>query len=115
MRSSACSTTRPASSSSSVRWKRPTGPCTTVAAVVYKNNSDGKGNSYGCHENYLMDRATPFARIVTVVSPHFITRQIYCGAGKVGARRRPMTVDRWTSRSPSGPSSSKNRWASRRR
>ncbi|MDQ3312867.1 MAG: proteasome accessory factor PafA2 family protein, partial [Actinomycetota bacterium] len=32
--------------------------------VVYKNNSDGKGNSYGCHENYLMARATPFGQIV---------------------------------------------------
>ena len=52
--------------------------------VVYKNNSDGKGNSYGCHENYLMDRATPFGRIVHGATPHFITRQIYCGAGKVG-------------------------------
>ena len=52
--------------------------------VVYKNNSDGKGNSYGCHENYLMDRAVPFGRIVTHVTPHFITRQIFTGAGKVG-------------------------------
>ena len=52
--------------------------------VVYKNNSDGKGNSYGCHENYLMARQVPFARIVTHVMPHFITRQIYTGAGKVG-------------------------------
>ncbi len=52
--------------------------------VVYKNNSDGKGNSYGCHENYLMDRAVPFGRIVSHVTPHFITRQIFCGAGKVG-------------------------------
>ena len=52
--------------------------------VVYKNNSDGKGNSYGTHENYLMDRGVPFARIVQHVMPHFITRQIYCGAGKVG-------------------------------
>jgi Pup amidohydrolase len=52
--------------------------------VVYKNNSDGKGNSYGCHENYMMDRAVPFARIVQHVMPHFVTRQIYCGAGKVG-------------------------------
>src|SRR5262245_39573255 len=34
------------------------------AIVVYKNNSDGKGNSYGCHENYLMDRQVPFGRIV---------------------------------------------------
>jgi proteasome accessory factor A len=52
--------------------------------VVYKNNSDRKGNSYGCHENYLMDRAVPFGRIVTHVTPHFITRQIFTGAGKVG-------------------------------
>ena len=52
--------------------------------VVYKNNSDGKGNSYGTHENYLMDRAVPFAKIAQYVMPHFITRQIYTGAGKVG-------------------------------
>jgi proteasome accessory factor A len=53
--------------------------------LVHKNNSDGKGNSYGCHENYLMDRAVPFARIVSHVMPHFITRQIFTGAGKVGS------------------------------
>ena len=53
--------------------------------VIYKNNSDGKGNSYGTHENYLMDRAVPFGRIVQHVMPHFVTRQIYCGAGKVGS------------------------------
>ena len=52
--------------------------------VVYKNNSDGKGNSYGCHENYLMDRQLPFGRIVTHVMAHFITRQIFTGSGKVG-------------------------------
>ncbi len=52
--------------------------------VVYKNNSDGKGNSYGCHENYLMARSVPFSRIVTHVTPHFVTRQIFTGAGKVG-------------------------------
>ena len=53
--------------------------------VIYKNNSDGKGNSYGTHENYLMDRAAPFTRIVAGVTPHFVTRQIFAGAGKVGA------------------------------
>src|SRR5437764_6596559 len=53
--------------------------------VVYKNNSDRKGNSYGTHENYLMDRAVPFGRIVRHVMPHFVTRQIYTGAGKVGS------------------------------
>ena len=53
--------------------------------VTYKNNSDGKGNSYGCHENYLVDRATPFGRIVSQITPHFVTRQVFCGAGKVGS------------------------------
>ena len=52
--------------------------------LIHKNNSDGKGNSYGCHENYLVDRAVPFARIVQRVTPHLVTRQIFCGAGKVG-------------------------------
>src|ERR1700733_7990508 len=53
--------------------------------VVYKNNSDSKGNSYGTHENYLMDRAVPFARIAHLITPHFVTRQIFAGAGKVGS------------------------------
>jgi Pup amidohydrolase len=52
--------------------------------VIYKNNSDGKGNTYGCHENYLMSRDTPFGRIAGQITSHFVTRQIYCGAGKVG-------------------------------
>ena len=52
--------------------------------VVYKNNSDGKGNSYGCHENYLVAREVPFGRIVAQITPHFVTRQVFCGAGKVG-------------------------------
>ncbi|MFZ4585026.1 MAG: depupylase/deamidase Dop [Acidimicrobiia bacterium] len=52
--------------------------------VVYKNNSDGKGNSYGCHENFLLDRATPFGSIVRAMLPWFVTRQVFAGAGKVG-------------------------------
>ena len=56
--------------------------------VVYKNNSDGKGNSYGCHENYLMDRATPFARIVSHATAHMVTRQVFTGSGKVGAEHQ---------------------------
>ncbi|MFM7684914.1 MAG: depupylase/deamidase Dop [Actinomycetota bacterium] len=52
--------------------------------LCHKNNSDGKGNSYGCHENYLMDRQTPFGRIVNQITPHFVTRQVVVGAGKVG-------------------------------
>ncbi len=53
--------------------------------VVYKNNSDGKGNSYGCHENYLVDRAVPFVQLVRNLIPWFVTRQVFCGAGKVGS------------------------------
>jgi proteasome accessory factor A len=59
--------------------------------VVYKNNSDRKGNSYGCHENYLMDRHVPFGRIVVHAMAHFITRQIFTGAGKVGSEAAGVT------------------------
>ncbi|MGH9076549.1 MAG: depupylase/deamidase Dop [Acidimicrobiales bacterium] len=52
--------------------------------LVLKNNSDGKGNSYGTHENYLMDRNVPFARVAAGITAHFVSRQIYTGAGKVG-------------------------------
>lgn len=52
--------------------------------VVLKNNSDGKGNTYGTHENYLLDRSVPFNRIVQHTTTHLVTRQIFTGAGKVG-------------------------------
>jgi proteasome accessory factor A len=52
--------------------------------LCHKNNSDGKGNSYGCHENYLLAREIPFGRIVAQITPHFVTRQVVVGAGKVG-------------------------------
>jgi proteasome accessory factor A len=52
--------------------------------VIYKNNSDRKGNSYGCHENYLVDRAVAFSKIVHELTPHLVTRQVYAGAGKIG-------------------------------
>ncbi|GAA3729103.1 depupylase/deamidase Dop [Salinactinospora qingdaonensis] len=51
---------------------------------LYKNNTDNKGASYGCHENYLMRRATPFADIVRHLIPFFVSRQVICGAGRVG-------------------------------
>ncbi|GAA1793844.1 depupylase/deamidase Dop [Luedemannella flava] len=57
----------------------------TVGQIhLYKNNTDNKGASYGTHENYLMARQTPFADIVTHLTPFFVTRQIVCGAGRVG-------------------------------
>src|SRR5918994_477919 len=51
---------------------------------LYKNNTDNKGASYGAHENYLMRRQTAFADIVMHLTPFFVTRQIVCGAGRVG-------------------------------
>lgn len=51
---------------------------------LYKNNTDNKGASYGTHENYLVSRATPFADIVRYLTPFFVSRQIFTGAGRVG-------------------------------
>ena len=45
--------------------------------LIYKNNSDRKGNSYGNHENYLIARRTPFREIVTHLTPFLVTRQIF--------------------------------------
>ena len=56
--------------------------------IVYKNNSDGKGNSYGYHENYMVSRAVPFNRLLQVLAPFFVTRLIVAGAGKVGAENQ---------------------------
>ncbi len=55
--------------------------------LLYKNNVDNKGASYGAHENYLMDRATAFGDIVAHLVPFFVTRQAVCGAGRVGRRQ----------------------------
>lgn len=52
--------------------------------ALYKNNTDGKGQSYGTHENYCVDRDIPFSRICDVLIPFFATRQILVGAGRVG-------------------------------
>ena len=60
---------------------------------IYKNNSDGKGNSYGTHENYLVDRGTPFPQLVKHLTPFFVTRQVFTGAGKVGAENGAEDVD----------------------
>ncbi|AOS63231.1 Pup--protein ligase [Actinoalloteichus hymeniacidonis] len=50
---------------------------------LFKNNTDSAGNSYGCHENYLVGRAGEFARVADVLLPFLVTRQLVCGAGKV--------------------------------
>ncbi|MEO6145388.1 MAG: depupylase/deamidase Dop [Dermatophilaceae bacterium] len=56
----------------------------TAGVNLYKNNTDGKGASYGTHENYLMPRETPFSEITHHLIPFFVVRQVMCGAGRVG-------------------------------
>ena len=50
---------------------------------LFKNNTDSAGNSYGCHENYLISRQGEFSRIADAILPFLVSRQIICGAGKV--------------------------------
>ena len=52
--------------------------------LLYKNNTDFHGHSYGCHDNYLMARAIPFDDLKVSIMPFFVTRQIFAGTGKVG-------------------------------
>jgi proteasome accessory factor A len=60
---------------------------------LYKNNSDGKGNSYGAHENYLLSRETPFGDVIRYAMTFMVTRQIFTGAGKVGKENDRADVD----------------------
>lgn len=83
-----------------VRWDRA-GELVMLASVralastsampdvsLYKNNVDGKGATYGTHENYLVDRAVPFAELAARLIPFLVTRQVYTGAGRVGIGQR---------------------------
>src|SRR5881396_3248361 len=56
-----------------------------IAGEIYlfKNNTDSAGNSYGCHENYLVSRHGEFSKLADVLIPFLVTRQIIAGAGKV--------------------------------
>ena len=60
--------------------------------LLYKNNSDGKGNSYGCHENYQVIREQAFERLAEVLVGFLVTRQVICGAGKVGSENGAAPV-----------------------
>jgi len=51
---------------------------------LYKNNVDGKGASYGTHENYLMARSTPFTAVIAGLTPFFVSRQVVTGSGRLG-------------------------------
>jgi Pup amidohydrolase len=67
--------------------------------LLHKNNSDGKGNSYGAHENYLVDRSVNFGEIVHHLTAFLVSRQILTGSGKVGSEHgRPPTSFQLTQR-----------------
>lgn len=83
-----------------VRWDRA-GELVMLASVralastqalpdvaLYKNNVDGKGATYGTHENFLVDRAVPFTDLATRLMPFMVTRQVFTGAGRVGLGQR---------------------------
>ncbi len=61
--------------------------------LIHKNNSDGKGNSYGAHENFLVARSVPFGDLVRHLTPFFVSRQIVTGSGKVGSENGRPAVD----------------------
>jgi len=50
---------------------------------LFKNNTDSAGNSYGCHENYLVARQADFPQLLDTLIPFLVSRQIFAGAGKV--------------------------------
>jgi proteasome accessory factor A len=68
------------------RSSEEAGKVTSRELILYKNNIDSHGTSYGYHENYLVSRSIPFERIVDFLTPFLVTRQIYCGSGKVHLR-----------------------------
>ena len=86
---------------------------------LFKNNTDSAGNSYGCHENYLVERDGDFAKFTDVLIPFLVTRQVYAGAGKVlqtahgrDVLRRasaPSTSGRASRARPRGPARSSTR------
>jgi proteasome accessory factor A len=61
--------------------------------ALHKNNSDGKGNSYGAHENFLVSRSIPFGSLTRHITAFLVSRQILTGSGKVGSEHGRQPVD----------------------
>ncbi|MCI1901600.1 MAG: proteasome accessory factor PafA2 [Bifidobacteriaceae bacterium] len=58
---------------------------------LYRNNTDGKGSSWGSHESYQVKRSVPFDVLSRLMTAHFVSRQIYTGAGRVGIGEKSET------------------------
>ncbi|MBT1174994.1 proteasome accessory factor PafA2 [Bifidobacterium sp. LC6] len=65
---------------------------TGTPIVLHRNNVDGKGSSWGTHENYMMVRSVPFEQVTRLMTLHFVTRQIYAGSGRVGIGEHSETA-----------------------
>ena len=65
---------------------------TGTPIVLHRNNVDGKGSSWGTHENYMMSREVPFDTVARLMTAHFVSRQIYTGSGRVGLGERSETA-----------------------
>lgn len=63
------------------------------AVLLYKNNTDFRGHSYGCHENYLLPRHLPWDLLVRGIEAFLVTRQIFAGAGKFGIEEEDRFVE----------------------
>ncbi|MBI3191523.1 MAG: proteasome accessory factor PafA2 family protein, partial [Pedosphaera parvula] len=63
------------------------------AVRLYKNNTDFRGHSYGCHENYLLPRSLSWDRLVQGIQAFLVTRQIFAGAGKFGTEQEDKFVN----------------------
>ena len=63
-----------------------------TAIVLHRNNVDGKGASWGTHENYMMLRSVPFDQVAKLMTAHFVARQIFTGSGRVGIGERSETT-----------------------
>ncbi len=59
---------------------------------LHRNNVDGKGASWGTHENYMLSRSVPFGQMAALMTAHLVTRQIYTGSGRVGIGERSETA-----------------------
>lgn len=60
--------------------------------LIHKNNTDGKGAAYGSHENHLVSRSVSFADLVHHLTPHFVTRSLYAGIGRLGTEFNDQDV-----------------------
>ena len=73
---------------------------TGIAIALHRNNVDGKGASWGTHENYMMLRSVPFDQVAKLMTAHFVARQIFTGAGRVVSANEAKPPDTSSASAP---------------